>query len=108
MSKIIKSRSSCQCRSHHQKMLVKYGSIDNILTELDDLITQNNIKEVTVAVEHNSIPEVMQVKVEEVEVEMIESIKELSELKEEESSGASEEEKPVDECMKVEDMLLTY
>ena len=31
MAKYIKTRSSGQCRSHHQKMLKKHGSIDNII-----------------------------------------------------------------------------
>ena len=34
MSQAIKSRTSLQCRSHHQKMLKKYGSIENIVTLL--------------------------------------------------------------------------
>jgi len=31
MSKTIRNRSAIQCRSHHQKMLMKYGNIDNII-----------------------------------------------------------------------------
>ena len=33
MSKLIRTRNPQQCRSHHQKMLIKYGSIDKIVAE---------------------------------------------------------------------------
>jgi hypothetical protein len=35
MSRKIPTRTSTQCYSHHQKMLVKHGSIDNIINNLD-------------------------------------------------------------------------
>lgn len=35
LSKKIPSRTSTQCHSHHQKMVLKYGSIDNIICELN-------------------------------------------------------------------------
>jgi predicted nucleic acid binding AN1-type Zn finger protein len=34
MSKYVKSKNSTQCRSHHQKMLVHYKNIDNIILYL--------------------------------------------------------------------------
>jgi len=42
MSKVIKGRNPSQCRSHHQKMLVKYGSIDAIIQNLKGLLTQKS------------------------------------------------------------------
>jgi hypothetical protein len=37
MGKFIGSRNSKQCRSHHQKMLRKYGSIEGIIAYIDSL-----------------------------------------------------------------------
>lgn len=31
MSNYIKTRNPEQCRSHHQKMMIKYGTLENIL-----------------------------------------------------------------------------
>ena len=38
MSRIIKTRDSKQCKSHHQKMIRKYKSIESILWEHEGLI----------------------------------------------------------------------
>jgi hypothetical protein len=35
MSKFVKSKTSTQCRSHHQKMLLHYGSIQAIIDNLE-------------------------------------------------------------------------
>ena len=35
LSKIIKIKSAGQCRSHHQKMLKKYGCVDKIIEEIE-------------------------------------------------------------------------
>ena len=35
LSKKIPSRTSTQCHSHHQKMVLKYGTVDNIIYELN-------------------------------------------------------------------------
>jgi hypothetical protein len=35
MSKKVKTRSSQQCHSHHQKMMKKYGSIETLLIEMN-------------------------------------------------------------------------
>jgi hypothetical protein len=35
MSKKVKTRSSQQCHSHHQKMMKKYGSIEILLIEMN-------------------------------------------------------------------------
>jgi hypothetical protein len=43
MSTAINSRNSLQCRSHHQKMLKKYGSISGILEEFKALIKRSNL-----------------------------------------------------------------
>ena len=43
MSKFIPSRNSKQCRSHHQKMLLKYGSVDHILEGMKPFIYKKNI-----------------------------------------------------------------
>jgi hypothetical protein len=51
MSKVIKSRTSCQCRSHHQKMLVKYGTIDNVLREMKHMLTGKTLKELESSVD---------------------------------------------------------
>lgn len=32
MSKKVKTRNSYQCRSHHQKMIKKYGTIQNLIS----------------------------------------------------------------------------
>jgi hypothetical protein len=44
MSKYVKSRTPSQCRSHHQKMLVKCGSIGGILTNFRSLVYESNLK----------------------------------------------------------------
>ena len=31
ISRYLKSKTSDQCRSHHQKMMVRYGSLDNLI-----------------------------------------------------------------------------
>lgn len=36
MSKKVKTRSPQQCHSHHQKMIKKYGSIDNIVSDVQN------------------------------------------------------------------------
>ena len=38
MSTLIKGRNSAQCRSHHQKMLAKYKSLDGIIEHFQDLL----------------------------------------------------------------------
>ena len=38
MSKVIKSRDSNQCRSHHQKMMTKYSSVNRIIEEFKELL----------------------------------------------------------------------
>ena len=38
MSKVIKSRDPSQCHSHHQKMLIKYGSVAEILNYLNSTV----------------------------------------------------------------------
>jgi hypothetical protein len=40
MSKIIKARNPSQCRSHHQKMLVRFGSVDAIIDHFKDLLVK--------------------------------------------------------------------
>ena len=48
MSKFIESRNSVQCHSHHQKMVKKYGSIQNIIDHhlsLQSLEDNNNLEE---------------------------------------------------------------
>jgi len=42
MSKYIKNRSARQCRSHHQKMMSKYKSIENILSQNAHLLVKIN------------------------------------------------------------------
>ena len=37
MAEEIKTRNAAQCHTHHQKMVMKYGSIDNVLIELSHL-----------------------------------------------------------------------
>jgi hypothetical protein len=39
MSKVIISRTSSQCRSHHQKLIAKYGTVENIIFHFRDLLT---------------------------------------------------------------------
>lgn len=36
MSKKVKTRSPQQCHSHHQKMIKKYGTIDNIINDVQN------------------------------------------------------------------------
>jgi hypothetical protein len=45
MSKLVKTRNPIQCRSHHQKMLAKFGSLENIIEEFRELISDKNTKE---------------------------------------------------------------
>ena len=35
LSKKIPTRNSTQCHSHHQKMILKYGSVERIISELN-------------------------------------------------------------------------
>jgi hypothetical protein len=44
MSKHMQTRTSIQCRSHHQKMLSKFGSLDGIINEFRDLVNENILK----------------------------------------------------------------
>lgn len=37
LSKKIPTRNSTQCHSHHQKMMVKYGSVEKIIYELNQV-----------------------------------------------------------------------
>lgn len=37
LSKKIPTRNSIQCHSHHQKMIIKYGSVENIIAELNPI-----------------------------------------------------------------------
>jgi hypothetical protein len=34
LSKYVKTRTPTQCHTHHQKMMVKHGSIENIVAEM--------------------------------------------------------------------------
>ena len=43
MSNYISMRNPAQCRSHHQKMVSKLGSIDAIIEEFSSLIYPRNI-----------------------------------------------------------------
>ena len=43
MSKFIKSRNSTQCRSHHQKMLQKFETVDGILENMKKFIYKKNL-----------------------------------------------------------------
>jgi hypothetical protein len=43
MSNYISMRNPAQCRSHHQKMVSKFGSIDAIIEEFSSLIYPRNI-----------------------------------------------------------------
>ena len=38
LSTFVKTRTSTQCRSHHQKMLIRYGSIENIIAEYKQMV----------------------------------------------------------------------
>jgi hypothetical protein len=38
MSKKVKSRNSTQCHTHHQKMMAKYGSIEEIISHYEFLL----------------------------------------------------------------------
>ena len=44
MSKIIKTRDTNQCRSHHQKMLIKFDSVERIISEFQCLLCPKNQK----------------------------------------------------------------
>ena len=44
MSKAVKTKSPTQCRSHHQKMLIKYETYENIIDGLEKLY--NGVSEV--------------------------------------------------------------
>jgi hypothetical protein len=44
MSRFIPNRNSYQCRSHHQKMMVKYGSIENLIKKFSYLLASMNLK----------------------------------------------------------------
>jgi transketolase len=46
MSQLLKSRTASQCRSHHQKMLHKFGSIENVIEGLRDLVARKNLEKV--------------------------------------------------------------
>ena len=43
MSKFIRSRNSTQCRSHHQKMLLRYGSVNEIIEGMKEYIYKKNL-----------------------------------------------------------------
>lgn len=34
LSKYVRTRTPSQCHTHHQKMMIKYGSIERIITEM--------------------------------------------------------------------------
>ena len=38
ISSAVRSRTAAQCHSHHQKMMLKHGSIQNIIDRLTDYI----------------------------------------------------------------------
>ena len=40
LAKLMPSRTSDQCRSHHQKMMISHGSIDNIIKHLQKKIAK--------------------------------------------------------------------
>ena len=44
MSKTIKTRDTNQCRSHHQKMLVKFETVERIIAEFQALLCPKNQK----------------------------------------------------------------
>jgi hypothetical protein len=43
MSDVVESRTPSQCRTHHQKMLLRYGSIDSIIVGQSYLLTKKII-----------------------------------------------------------------
>lgn len=48
MAAIVKTRSSRQCKSHHQKLIQKFKNIDKILSKLtESLETQSSEYELT-------------------------------------------------------------
>jgi hypothetical protein len=38
MSKVVETRGSRQCKSHHQKLIIKFGSIPEIMDRLPEEI----------------------------------------------------------------------
>ena len=44
MAKLIKEKTSTQCRTHHQKMIKKYLTIENIIKEHTSLLKPSNLK----------------------------------------------------------------
>ena len=56
MAEEIKTRNAAQCHTHRQKMVMKYGSIDNVLIELSHLTRpkQRSIKP-TITTSHTHI-----------------------------------------------------
>ena len=44
MSRAIKSRDTNQCRSHHQKMLTKFGSIERTIEEHETMLCPRNLR----------------------------------------------------------------
>lgn len=47
LSEHIHSRNPTQCRTHHQKLLAKWGSIDGIIIALKNLIAKRNLKRIS-------------------------------------------------------------
>lgn len=45
MSKEVVTRKATQCRSHHQKMLQKYGSVQKIIFHLKKLLEKQKKEE---------------------------------------------------------------
>ena len=44
MSKMVKSRTSTQCHTHHQKMIKKYATVENIIEEYSFLLKNQKRK----------------------------------------------------------------
>jgi hypothetical protein len=44
MSQKIRTRKPAQCRSHNQKMLIKYGSIENIINGITLELKKDQMK----------------------------------------------------------------
>jgi hypothetical protein len=58
LGRLIKSRSSNQCRSHHQKMLQKFGSITGIIEGFRSLICNRNLQKLVIQTEKTEVPEI--------------------------------------------------
>jgi len=55
LSECIYSRNATQCRTHHQKLLAKWGSIDGIIIAFRKLVAKRNVKRIAHLDEHERI-----------------------------------------------------